>query len=833
MRKIAFFLAFLFIPAFLFAEENYTVVGKVVDAESKAALPGASIQIIGTSNGTYTNSFGRFRLPFLKGQQKLKVSSISYESKEISVSPSQSDTLVISLKPSSLMLKGVQVLGEIEPNEIIKRAIERKQDNLSKIKTFTGKLYSKLSMEFGGNADASASSDGKGLSLAVGLGGDGGDEEKTFILETFSDVTQDLVKNKTLYNITERRQTANMLPEANVLALGNFINFYDEELEIFSAKISTPLCKKALSYYDFKLVEKTIFDDKFVYVLEFEPRTRLYPLFKGTIKIIEGTYNMIEIDLSPTAEAGITFFQSLNFSQKFSEVEKDIWHPTYLGVIAKVSVDVIKPIIELKFLVNVQSVYNNVQVNMELPPSFYVDSFQGKQTNFLEDLEAGNVERLGDIKIDTIVSEDRSFMLTVSKMADSTSKEFWEKNSFAELSERERIAYKKIDSIFADVDLSKLPFGKKKSNISIFEPYSDFNRVASINLGLAPKLNIWKFELDNLAYYSFGQKKFFGSTELNFAALKTKNAKISLSSKLFSIIEPIGSFTESSIALNSSSAITLHIDNYDYFKKDGWSAKLESSIFNLINISGIYEEARHFSLEKTTNRSTFSSATWRDNPSIEEGNYKNVFLDLSLGKIRDDILDSKFSYEVKLSGVLGKYINGKQNYKGFEGSVELSIPIIPTGYQDISLALFAKGGRGDESLPFEYQYKLQNKSIFLNPMGYFYSAPICHFGGNEYYLGQINLNLTDIWWRALWLPLYEGRGPDLILKAISGKFENNTEKGIYKSTNGEFYSEIGFALRRIPTFISNIFYLGADFHWGLGPIAARRFGWNLTASFPF
>ena len=76
-------------------------------------------------------------------------------------------------------------------------------------------------------------------------------------------------------------------------------------------------------------------------------------------------------------------------------------------------------------------------------------------------------------------------MLTVSKMADSTSKEFWEKNSFAELTERERIAYKKIDSIYADVDLSKLPLGKKKSNISIFEPYSDFNRVASINLGLA------------------------------------------------------------------------------------------------------------------------------------------------------------------------------------------------------------------------------------------------------------------------------------------------------------------------------------------------------------
>jgi flagellin-specific chaperone FliS len=40
---------------------------------------------------------------------------------------------------------------KIEPSEIIRRAIERKQNNLSKIKTFSGKLYSKLSMELGGS----------------------------------------------------------------------------------------------------------------------------------------------------------------------------------------------------------------------------------------------------------------------------------------------------------------------------------------------------------------------------------------------------------------------------------------------------------------------------------------------------------------------------------------------------------------------------------------------------------------------------------------------------------------------------------------------------------
>jgi hypothetical protein len=75
-------------------------------------LPGATIQIIKTNNGTYTNSYGRFRLPFLTGEKKLRISSLGYESKEVGVNSNMKDTLFITLKPSSVMMKGVQVVGE-------------------------------------------------------------------------------------------------------------------------------------------------------------------------------------------------------------------------------------------------------------------------------------------------------------------------------------------------------------------------------------------------------------------------------------------------------------------------------------------------------------------------------------------------------------------------------------------------------------------------------------------------------------------------------------------------------------------------------------------------
>ncbi len=129
-----------------------------------------------------------------------------------------------------------------------------------------------------------------------------------------------------------------------------------------------------------------------------------------------------------------------------------------------------------------------------------------------------NIEKA---KADTIVNVNRNFMITVSKMADSTNKEFWEKNSFAEITEKEKRIYAKIDSIVANKDTNSI-FGEQASSFidyTIFSPFLEFNRTASINLGLSPKLRIWYFNFDNLAYYSFGQKKLYGSTELKFPSL--------------------------------------------------------------------------------------------------------------------------------------------------------------------------------------------------------------------------------------------------------------------------------------------------------------------------
>lgn len=92
-------------------------------------------------------------------------------------------------------------------------------------------------------------------------------------------------------------------------------------------------------------------------------------------------------------------------------------------------------------------------------------------------------------------------------------------------------------------------------------------------------------------------------------------------------------------------------------------------------------------------------------------------------------------------------------------------------------------------------------------------------------------------WRLVGLPTFSsGRGVDFI-----GRFGamNTTQRAqpvvaglVFDSTPG-VYMEAGFAIGRIPTFISDLFFLRFDAMWPVGPLSPRgSFGWAITLSSP-
>ncbi len=774
------------------AGNNYIVAGRVVDRETGQPVAGVTLRETESNKGTYTSTNGTFRLPLPLGRHKIKFSSLGYESLRIDVD-GRADSLVIRLKPLPVSMKGVEVTGDIDVDFIIKRAIRQKIRNLNKIKTFSGLLYSKLVLETGGNLIGAAGDNSFSVSGPFSASGSE-NEMKYLVMETFSRNYSDFTKNLVCYDIIQRRQTANIKPQSNLLAFGNFLSFYGETIKLLNAEIPAPLNARALDYYKFELKEKKMLDDRYVYIISVKPKSRTYPTFAGTISIVEGTYNMIEADLSPSDATAIPIVNDLRFIQKFEEIEKNLWYPTFLETTGKADIEVIKGLLTFKAGIKVTSIFSEMKVNAVIPDSVFAN---------------------------------RTSLVSVASGADSADTGFWKENSLRDITPRELSMYSKIDSI-----VKKRPAEGYDSSFADFKfpPYFDFNRVSSIAIGLSPALSTDYFDIESGLIYSAGLKRFFGKAEAIVGLIDNDNCSLNLELKCFSAIRTLSNLNNFDRLINSATTALFAKDYYDYFRADGWYSGLDFEIGQLNLWAGI-EAERHFSLKQTVGSSLFDSKL-RSNPAISAGFWKIARSGLSFGKVDFLNFRGNIQYEIDANVTLGKKDGSSPVFKSIDAAAELNIPTFQTGYQPMMLGIVIQGGVQSGETPVQFMFRMPTNLLFIGSIGTFASAPPDKFGGNEFIATHLSFNSGDLWWRAIGLPTFNNRGLDLSVCFSSGCF-NSHESSFYEETGTDFYSEAGFGISRIPTFISNTIFLGTEFRWGVGRIAKGNFGWTLTASLPF
>lgn len=122
--------------------QSYTVKGKVTDTNGQP-IPGATIQVAGTTLGTVANVEGEFTIS-VSGNVKLNFSAVSYSSASRDVTSSQS-VVNISLREDQMNLDEVIVTGSTiraERRQLGNAITTIKADNLEK--TGTPNLISAL-----------------------------------------------------------------------------------------------------------------------------------------------------------------------------------------------------------------------------------------------------------------------------------------------------------------------------------------------------------------------------------------------------------------------------------------------------------------------------------------------------------------------------------------------------------------------------------------------------------------------------------------------------------------------------------------------------------------
>jgi outer membrane receptor protein involved in Fe transport len=104
------------------AAQNVTLSGKIKNTASRENVPAVSVTVKGGSQGAYTDDNGNFRLTVNKLPVTLIVSSVGFESREITVN-SASDIANIDLAPSSMLGQEVVVAATRAPERILESPV--------------------------------------------------------------------------------------------------------------------------------------------------------------------------------------------------------------------------------------------------------------------------------------------------------------------------------------------------------------------------------------------------------------------------------------------------------------------------------------------------------------------------------------------------------------------------------------------------------------------------------------------------------------------------------------------------------------------------------------
>ncbi len=116
MKRIILFLFSFIVASSSFSQSTYTIGGKVIDAETRLPMQGASVFAQNTTIGTATDAQGNFKLELPNGGYELAITFTGYhaETKRISNADAADKDIVIALKQKEKEMADVVVRATYE-----------------------------------------------------------------------------------------------------------------------------------------------------------------------------------------------------------------------------------------------------------------------------------------------------------------------------------------------------------------------------------------------------------------------------------------------------------------------------------------------------------------------------------------------------------------------------------------------------------------------------------------------------------------------------------------------------------------------------------------------
>ncbi len=253
--------------------QPWWVQGSVVDAATGQPLPAATVRLAGSYRGTIANDEGEYRIEVRRWPAGLEVTHIGYASRD-SVLTAPPGPVDFALVPAPYPLEPLVVTPGDPAEGIMARVIRNKQVWRPLVAGYRARAYTRRVLE--------------------------NDDGIVTIGETASEIYWD--RDRGLREVVKsRRTTRNVEGETGITpALEGFVDFYDDDIHMVGQTLIGPTHPEALDHYRFRLVGRRYLDDRVVFDISVEPRSRLAAAFTGRVSVLDGAFVLLEVDLAPS-----------------------------------------------------------------------------------------------------------------------------------------------------------------------------------------------------------------------------------------------------------------------------------------------------------------------------------------------------------------------------------------------------------------------------------------------------------------------------------------------------------------------------------------------------
>jgi hypothetical protein len=324
-----FLLLGLFLLLSFFSYGQYTLKGKVTDAETGDPIAFASVFLQGKTSGITTDFEGNYLLTVSSLGDSLSVSYLGYTKQTKALEKVSEQTINFQLWPVAFEL-GTFVFesGENPAFEIIRQAVA-KRDTFDKrrLDAYQTKNYTKIEIDIDNlsedfNQRKSVRSVTAVLDSIRQLTNEEGEKIlPVFFSETVSsfyyrnnpELKKEVVEKSkvTGVGITDGSTTSQITG-----SVFQEYNFYRNWLSILNKDFISPIADGWKTYYDYDLLEDVTVGQDSCYMLQVYPRREQDLAFTGTIWIKKSDYSLKQVDLTIPKAANLNFVERIKIQQE-------------------------------------------------------------------------------------------------------------------------------------------------------------------------------------------------------------------------------------------------------------------------------------------------------------------------------------------------------------------------------------------------------------------------------------------------------------------------------------------------------------------------------------